>query len=50
MESKFKIAEINNRKLLAMRPFAPETIKSLHDFNRVGLTFSSKNGDYYQKF
>jgi Fic family protein len=41
MESKFKIAEINNRKLLVMRPLAPETLRSLRDYYRVGLTFSS---------
>lgn len=41
METKYKIAEINNRKLLAMRPLAPETLKSLRDYYRVGLTFSS---------
>jgi len=41
MESKYKIAEINNRKLLALRPLAPETLKSLRDYYRVGLTFSS---------
>lgn len=41
METKYKIAEINNRKLLAMRPLAPETLKSLRNYYRLGLTFSS---------
>jgi len=41
METKFRIAEINNGKLLAMRPLAPETLKSLRDYYRVGLTYSS---------
>lgn len=41
MEAKYKIAEAYNRKLLAMRPLAPETLKSLRDYYRVGLTFSS---------
>lgn len=41
MEANYKIAEINNRKLLALRPLAPETLKSLRDYYRVGLTFSS---------
>ncbi len=41
METKFKLAEINNRKLLAMRPLATETLKSLRDYYRVGLTYSS---------
>jgi len=41
METKFRIAEINNRKLIAMRPLAPETLKSLRDYYRVGLTYSS---------
>ncbi len=41
MEVKYKIAETNNQKLLALRPLAPETLKSLRDYYRVGLTFSS---------
>lgn len=43
MVSKYKIAEINNRKLLALRPLAPETLKSLRDYYRVGLTYSSNS-------
>jgi len=41
METKYKIAELNIRKLLAMRPLAPETLKSLRNYYRVGFTFSS---------
>jgi Fic family protein len=41
MEVKYKIAKTNNQKLLALRPLAPETLKSLRDYYRVGLTFSS---------
>lgn len=41
MDTKLKIAEINHRKLSAMRPLPPETLKSLKDYYRVGLTFSS---------
>jgi len=41
METKYKIAELNNRKLLALRPLAPETLQSLRDYYRVGLTYSS---------
>ncbi len=41
MEVKYKIAETNNQKLLALHPLAPETLRSLRDYYRVGLTFSS---------
>ncbi len=41
MEAKYKITEFNNRKLLALRPLAPETLQSLRDYYRVGLTYSS---------
>lgn len=41
MDTKYKIAEINNLKLQAMRPLAPETLKSLRDYYRIGLTYSS---------
>jgi hypothetical protein len=41
METKSKIAELNNRKLLAMRPLAAKTLQSLRDYYRVGLTYSS---------
>lgn len=41
METKYKTADLNNRKLLAMRPLPPETLKSLRDYYRVGLTYSS---------
>lgn len=41
MRDKYKIAEANNRMLISMRPLPPETIKSLKDYYRIGLTFTS---------
>ncbi len=41
MNEKYKIAEANNQKLLALRPLPPETLQSLRDYYRIGLTFSS---------
>lgn len=41
MNEKYRIAEVNNRKLIAMRPLPQETVKSLKDYYRIGLTFSS---------
>ena len=41
MNEKYRIAEVNNRKLIALRPLPPETLKSLKDYYRIGLTFSS---------
>lgn len=41
MKDKYKIAEANNRTLISMRPLPPETIQSLKDYYRIGLTFSS---------
>jgi len=41
MNEKYRIAEVNNRKLIAMRPLHSETLKSLKDYYRIGLTFSS---------
>jgi len=41
MIAKYKIAEANNQKLLAMRPLSRETLQSLKDYYRIGLTFSS---------
>ena len=41
MKEKYKIAEANNHKLLALRPLPPETLQSLRDYYRIGLTFSS---------
>ena len=41
MKEKYKIAEINNLKLLALRPLPPETLKSLKDYYRIGLTYTS---------
>ena len=41
MNEKYRIAEVNNRKLIALRPLPIETLKSLKDYYRIGLTFSS---------
>lgn len=41
MKEKLKLAELNNRRLLAMRPFPPATLRSLRDYYRIGLTYSS---------
>lgn len=41
MKDKYKIAEANNLKLVSMRPLPPETIRSLKDYYRIGLTFTS---------
>jgi Fic family protein len=41
MNEKQRIAEVNNRKLIALRPLHAETLKSLKDYYRIGLTFSS---------
>jgi Fic family protein len=41
MNEKYRIAEFNNRKLIALRPLPSETLKSLKDYYRIGLTFSS---------
>jgi Fic family protein len=41
MNEKYRIADINNRKLIALRPLPAETLKSLKDYYRIGLTFSS---------
>ena len=38
---KFKKADENNRLLSAYRPLPPETLKSLREYYRVGLTFTS---------
>lgn len=38
---KYRMAGENNRKLLAYRPFPSETLRSLREFYRVGLTYSS---------
>ena len=40
MKEKYKIAELNNLKLLALRPLPPETLKSLKDYYRIGLTYT----------
>lgn len=41
MKEKYKIAETNNRRLLSLRPLPLETVQSLKDYYRIGLTFSS---------
>jgi Fic family protein len=41
MIAKYQIAEANNQKLLSMRPLSKETLQSLKDYYRIGLTFSS---------
>jgi len=41
MNEKYRLAEVNNRKLIALRPLPSETLKSLKDYYRIGLTFSS---------
>ncbi len=38
---KFKKADENNRLLSAYRPLPPETLKSLREYYRVGLTYTS---------
>ncbi len=39
--NKFKIADINNRIIHSFRPMDEYTLKSLRDYYRIGLTFSS---------
>ena len=39
--AKYKKADENNRLLSAYRPLPPETLKSLRDYYRVGLTYTS---------
>ena len=41
MTDKFKKADENNRLLSAYRPLPPETLKSLREYYRVGLTYTS---------
>ena len=41
MADKFKKADENNRLLSAYRPLPPETLKSLREYYRVGLTYTS---------
>lgn len=41
MKDKFKKADENNRLLSAYRPLPPETLKSLREYYRVGLTYTS---------
>ncbi|MDV0445673.1 hypothetical protein MmiAt1_12660 [Methanimicrococcus sp. At1] len=41
LEQKYKKAEENNEKLLSLRPLPEGTLKSLKDYYRIGLTYSS---------
>lgn len=41
LKLKYKKAENNNKKLLALRPLPEETLQSLKDYYRVGLTYTS---------
>lgn len=41
LQKKYSIADENNRKLSAYRPLPPETLKSLREYYRVGLTYTS---------
>ena len=41
MSTKFRKADENNRMLSAYRPLPPETLKSLREYYRVGLTYTS---------
>ena len=41
LKKKFSQADENNRKLSAYRPLPPETLKSLREYYRVGLTYTS---------
>ncbi|MGB4204079.1 MAG: Fic family protein [Bacteroidales bacterium] len=41
MTNKLKIASINNESIKAYRPFDEHTLKSLRNYYRIGLTYSS---------
>ena len=41
LADKYRQAEENNRLISAYRPLPPETLKSLRDYYRVGLTYTS---------
>jgi Fic family protein len=41
LQKKYSQADENNRKLSAYRPLPPETLKSLREYYRVGLTYTS---------
>ena len=41
LQKKYSQADENNRKLTAYRPLPPETLKSLREYYRVGLTYTS---------
>lgn len=40
-KSEFKDCDIYSRRIAALRPFPKETLKSLRDYYRVGLTYTS---------
>lgn len=41
LQKKYAKADDNNRKLSTYRPLPPETMKSLREYYRVGLTYTS---------
>lgn len=41
LQKKYSQADENNRILSAYRPLPPETLKSLREYYRVGLTYTS---------
>ena len=41
LQKKYSQADENNRKLSVYRPLPPETMKSLREYYRVGLTYTS---------
>ena len=41
LQEKYSQADENNRILSAYRPLPPETLKSLREYYRVGLTYTS---------
>lgn len=41
LQKKYSLADENNQKLSEYRPLPPETLKSLREYYRVGLTYTS---------
>lgn len=41
VNDKYRTAEFNNRRLMAFRPLPPETLRSLLEYYRIGLTYTS---------
>ncbi len=41
LNQKYQQADINNRSIAAYRPLPPETLRSLREYYRVGLTYTS---------